>query len=709
MSLRMRKGDGVAWRRAVAFTMLLAAPVVLADEVLPTACETVDVALLADFRQVAPTPGAAPTRRTELHITQDGVTLFVAIHAFDPEPNALVARQMRRDQDAMLGEDHVALIVDAQGGRRDGWLFAVNPKGTQFDALIYDGGQLRTDWDALWHSQAQSEPDGWSARLAIPLAIFGHNHAADWRVNAERWMPRGNERVRLAGHRPDQDIHSLGDAVALPVVRSGCASRSLSARVSLRATRESSPVSGIQQTKEQIEPGLEVFHESRNGLRTAAAFNIDFGEAEADERELNLGRFELFRDEKRAFFQHDAGRFSFGGLEWSAVMPYYSRRIGLDASGQPHGLDAGLKLTGQAAGVDFGMLAARVDTAVPTGESPGRDHADVAVLRLASPLGDYQHIGLIGTYGNPEGTGGSHLWGMDYRFRDTAWQGDKTLETRAWVMESHHEQVSASAWGASLGYHNLGPTGGAAVQHIGEGFHPALGYLAEDGVLRGHGEIGWWHRTAGGEDLIPGVDWYFRRTLDGRERTVEINPEWVYRSAAGDLFVIESFHLQDQLAEGYAPLPDTWITAGRYDWHYLRAGVETTWARRLALEVNARAGEYYDGHRNDQFVALRWQPGPYWGLYGSLGRHAIRLPSGYDTARLARLRLDHTPSTRYAQSLLLQWDNLSEELGISLRSRWTWSPGREMFFALERIRDMDERRESLPDESLATLKLVWHL
>lgn len=705
MRLRAFKGECVAWQWLAAFKMaLLALPVALADKVLPTACETVDVALLSDFRQVAPTPSAAPTRRTELHITQDGVTLFVAIRAFDPEPNAIVARQMRRDQDAMLSEDHVALIIDPQGSRRDGWLFAVNPRGTRFDALIYDGSQLRTDWDALWHSEVRSEPDGWSVRLAIPLAIFGQSLAADWHFNAERWMPRGNERVRLAGHRPDQEIHSLGDAIILPVAGSGCAGRSLNAKVSLRANHASSTVSGAKQTEQRLEPGLEIFHESRRGLRTAVALNIDFGEAEADEREINLGRFELFRDEKRAFFQHDAGRFSFGGLEWSAVMPYYSRRIGLDANGQPQGLDAGVKLTGQAAGIDFGMLAAHVDTAAPE-----HDHADVAVLRLAGPLGNYRQMGLIGTYGNPEGTSGSHLWGMDYRFRDTAWRGNKTLETRAWVMESHHAQVSATAWGASLGYHNLGPTGGAAIQHISTGFHPALGYLAEDGVLRSHGEIGWWHRTDNGEDLIPGMDWYFRRTLDGRERTVEINPEWVYRSAAGDLFVVESFHLQDRLAEGYAPLPDTWIAAGSYDWHYLHASVETTRARRLALEVSARAGEYYDGHRNDQFVALRWQPEPHWGLYGSLSRHAIRLPLGRDTARLAGLRLDHTPSTRYAQSLLLQWDSLSEELGVSLRVRWTWSPGREAFFALERIRDMDERRESIPDQSLATLKLVWSL
>jgi len=686
-------------------------------------CESVFVANLSEFLQITPTLNAAPTRRTELQMTQDGVTLIIEIRAFDPEPATLIARQMRRDQYAMLAEDHVALVFDTQGKSRDGWLFAVNPKGTQLDALIYDGGEIRTDWDAIWHSQAQLETDGWSAQLRIPLSIFGQTQNPNWRFNAERWMPRGNERIRLASLRADQDIYSLGDALSLPVTTSLCARQSLNVKASLRATRTSMPSEDRPDdplnTRQQLEPGLEIFHESAGGLRTAAALNIDFGEAEVDERQVNLGRFELFQDEKRAFFLHDAGRFSFGGLEGGLVMPYYSRRIGLDARGQPQGLDAGLKLTGQALGVDFGLLAARVDTAVvdTTAGHAGPEHADVAVMRLAKSLNTLHQLGVVGTVGNPEGTSGSHLWGVDYSFRDAAWQGDKTLETQVWVMASSNangfsgQTETGNAWGASVNYPNLGLTGNAAIQHIGAGFNPALGYLAEDNVLIAEADIGWWQRTQAGDDVIPGMDLYYRRTLDGEERTLEINPELIYETAAGDFFYIETYHQTDELARGYDPLPGLWLAPGDYRWHSLGGGFETSSARRISLIVDAQVGQYYRGHRNNQSFELRWQPNPVWGLGGGLERHQISLPDENQgkltgTARLANLRLDYTPSTRFSQSLLLQWDNLSDELGISMRARWMWSPTKEFFFALERLRDLNARYR--PDPSRASLKFVWN-
>jgi len=391
------------------------------------------------FRQSSPSMGAAPTRHTELRLWHDARTLHVFIRAFDPEPDAIVARQMRRDVEGMLAEDQVTLVIDAEGAGRNGHLFSVNAHGAQFDALVYDGGQMRFDWDAQWDSEARIEPDGWSARLAIPLSVFGQGDASTWRINAERWMPRGSERVRLAAAQPDKQVYTLGDALAIPAVRPERAGWGLRIKPSVRVVGESSGASGTGRGERRIEPGLELFHESASGLRTTAALNIDFGEAEADERSINLTRFELFRPEKREFFLRDAGRFSFGGLVDTSVIPYYSRRIGLDASGRGRGLDAGLKLTGSASGVDFGAFAARVAGGPTAPGQPDQDAAEVAVLRLARPMGQHQRLGLIATRGNPQGTSGSNLWGLDYQFRDTAWAGNKTLEANAWAMRSSND------------------------------------------------------------------------------------------------------------------------------------------------------------------------------------------------------------------------------------------------------------------------------
>ena len=152
--------------------------------------------------------------------------------------------------------------------------------------------------------------------------------------------------------------------------------------------------------------------------------------------------------------------------------------------------------------------------------------------------------------------------------------------------------------------------------------------------------------------MIPAIDWNFRRTLDGRERTVVLNPEVAYTSAAGDTVMAELFHESDRLATGYAPVPGAWIAPGSYGWNYVYGVLETSQARPVWTAAELRAGGYYDGRRNDQTVTLGWKPHAHWGARVGIGRNAISLPTGSYTVRLATLRLDHTPNTRFAQSLV---------------------------------------------------------
>ena len=39
-------------------------------------------------------------------------------------------------------------------------------------------------------------------------------------------------------------------------------------------------------------------------------------------------------------------------------------------------------------------------------------------------------------------------------------------------------------------------------QHIGAGFKPTLGYLAEANVMRGNATVGWWRRTQVGSSVV---------------------------------------------------------------------------------------------------------------------------------------------------------------------------------------------------------------
>jgi hypothetical protein len=259
-----------------------------------------------------------------------------------------------------------------------------------------------------------------------------------------------------------------------------------------------------------------------------------------------------------------------------------------------------------------------------------------------------------------------------------------------------------------MSYPNIGLTGEASVQRIDSRFSPALGYLAEAGVERGEGSFGWWHRTDAGEDIIPAVDWSMRRTLDGAEHSSLWNPEVAFTNAAGDLAMLEVVFEEDELANGYAPLPHLWLAPGSYRWDYLYGLLETSASRPLSGWAEVRSGGYYDGHRDDAGIGLNWKPGPQWGWEATLTRSAIELDTGSFTVRTATLELDYTPSIRLLQSLLLQWDNVSEALGASARVRWFMTPGSELIFAYDRVGYTGNQRELEPQATRVTLKWLWN-
>ena len=94
--------------------------------------------------------------------------------------------------------------------------------------------------------------------------------------------------------------------------------------------------------------GIDVKWGVRADLTLDATVNTDFAQVEADEEQVNLTRFALFFPEKRPFFLENAQMFQVGQPQ--AVDLFFSRRIGLDPSGQPIDIIGGARLSGKIGG-----------------------------------------------------------------------------------------------------------------------------------------------------------------------------------------------------------------------------------------------------------------------------------------------------------------------------------------------------------------------
>jgi len=128
---------------------------------------------ITDFVQREPAEGLPPSHATEARVAYDGSALYVAIRAYDSDPDRIVGILTRRDQQSP--SDWVKVIVDSYMDRRSAYEFAVNPVGVKRDRYYYNDGPSDESWDAVWDVQVARDTEGWRAEFRIPFSQLRFN------------------------------------------------------------------------------------------------------------------------------------------------------------------------------------------------------------------------------------------------------------------------------------------------------------------------------------------------------------------------------------------------------------------------------------------------------------------------------------------------------------------------------------------------------
>src|SRR5262249_34706368 len=93
--------------------------------------------VIGDFRQREPHETEPATQKTEVQILYDSRHIYFGIHCYDDEPRRIVATQLRQDLSQDL-DDNFAIMIDPTLSRRNGYIFQVNPLGTQRDGEVVE-------------------------------------------------------------------------------------------------------------------------------------------------------------------------------------------------------------------------------------------------------------------------------------------------------------------------------------------------------------------------------------------------------------------------------------------------------------------------------------------------------------------------------------------------------------------------------------------
>jgi hypothetical protein len=665
-----------------------------------------EAGLIDQLLQVTPVPGAEPSQKTDLYILTDGKTLFIGIRCHDTDPSEIVANMMLRD-DFLFWDDRVVIGLDTFNDHRNGYAFEVNPRGARHDVLV-EGDSFNGDWTTLWFAETTIDSKGWTVEIAIPFHSISFDPNSDvWGFNFGRGIRRNDEQDRWSDTQPQRFVSDFGVAGSL-VGMSGI-QQGLGVKITPAVTmsRFDDPL----QTEHQADfsPSLDAFYSFHPSVTAAVTANTGFGETEVDDRKVNLTRFPLFFPEKREFFLQDALIFNFadyGGMRSSQNgRPFDSRRIGLTPDGEVVDILAGVKLTGRLGPVKFGFF----DTVLQEHDDIGKQN--VAVGRVAINVLEESSIGGIFTAGNPDGGANNGAVGLDFNYTNSDFNGGQSLLGNLWFTNSFSEGVGGgeASFGGILEYPNDRTNWKISAREIQENYNPAVGFVSRQGIrkytysyrnrIRRRGFL----RTV--DSITRG---YVVTNLSNEVESAQFNlaPARLTSEVADNI----SMAYRHEYQRLFAPFTihekkGITIPIGKYhaDRGFIR--VETSRNRPLRASLQITAGGFYGGRRTNVLPTIAWRPSQHWLFELEYELADISLPQGDFKTHLLKSQANVQFTPNLAWITIVQWDNLSHDVGINSRLHWIIEDGREFFVVLNQNLDTSDGLRRGRTEPL--IKFEW--
>jgi hypothetical protein len=660
--------------------------------------------LIEDLHQVFPQEFVQPTQRTEVRVFYTEDALYVGARLWENDPARITDRILRQGQ-SLAGDDVFAVILDPYLDRRNGYRFEVNANSVRWEGIFQNINDLEGNWEGIWEARSQRDEQGWTTEIRIPFQSLSFNpDSTSWGINFNRIRRGDGESIAWMSYNREINPSVAGTATGLEGLRQGVGLDIVPSMVLAR--RRNFSLGNF--TENNFEPQLDVFYKLTPQLNASLTINTDFSATEVDDRQVNLTRFNLFFPEKRDFFLRDVDIFEFGqigaggfnpisGTGSSAAStparqnarPFFSRRIGLSPSGEPVDIIGGVKLSGRVGDWNVGTLVIRQD------ESFDLEAQNIFVGRTVLNVGSRTQIGAILTDGNPQGDMDNTLVGTDFRYRNTAFHGN-TVEVSGFYQQSE-TQGRPDTDNRSIGLGMVLPNaqGWQALYYykrVEENFLPAVGYVNVTDIEDHHYNLGYRHFLEPDKFLRSILfvwDGYRADNLDDGSLN---NENFGLRISS---FTNTNDAIFGRLFRSREALPNNFtiyrasdgsgtvtIPAGTYEWDELTLGLQLGGQRKIAANLFLQGGEYYDGHHFQQRGNIIFRPNRHIAVDFSFTNDRIRLPDGNFTLRLFGINSTYAFSSTLSWSNLIQYDNISENLGLNSRLHWIPRAGQQAFLVL---------------------------
>jgi len=652
--------------------------------------------LVEEFTQQEPREGAAASERTEVRVLYDGKTLHIGVHAFDVQPSAIVATEMRRDSDRLLDEDNFQVILDTFNDSRNGYMFVTTPLGAKLEQQISEEGEgnnriglgvvnsnINKNWDGIWDVAARITDDGWTAEIAIPLTTLRFADGAEqtWGINFMRNIRRKNEQVFWA---PIPKAYSLtrvsqaGSLVGLQSLNHGLDLKLKPYVVS--GVRETKTSASLQTTSFLRDVGFDMKYGVTGGMNADVTYNTDFAQVEVDEQQVNLTRFSLFFPEKRDFFLENAGQFKMGtgGTFTSTTVEtdlFFSRRIGLSDSGTPIPIVGGARLAGKTGRHNVGILDIQTDSAF------GRPGDNFLVARYGSDVLKRSRVGAL--FINKETMGGDAHYNRVVGADANLVLG-KNLQVNSFVAKTDTPGLSGRdmAFFGRIAYRDPAWNVWLNYLDVQDNFNDEVGFVQRRGVKTTKVYFSPTPRPGkwGIRMLEPMV--VISYITDQQNRMVGRTQHFMngFYMQDGSFFnVIYQRDLDVLDVPFVVPQTKVSIPVGSYKFDEATFTYNTNPAKRFYERFSWNPMQFYDGTKQAVTAAIGVRATKSLSSELNVSRNDVKMPWGDFVSNLAILRVDYALSPRATVRSLTQYNSLTHEVTNNLRFNFIYRPGSDIY------------------------------
>jgi hypothetical protein len=337
----------------------------------------------------------------------------------------------------------------------------------------------------------------------------------------------------------------------------------------------------------------------------------------------------------------------------------------------------------------------------------------------ANVLGE-SSIGVIMTEGDPQSDLDVSLVGTDFRYRNSRLPGGRLLEGQLWYQETETEGLEGNnrAYGAGISSPNsIGWRGGFRVQQFEDNYDPALGFVNRTGIRDYAMDLGrrFRFRDAWLRQFYSGFDGYLVENLaTGDVETENFGLRFTFNNNTADNLFSRIISEREVLTEDFTIYTESdgsravVIPAGDYSFDSYFIGMRTGEQRTFSGGFRFRSGEFYSGDSEQIEGNMTWRPSEKFSLDVSYGVEDIELPEGDFRVRLSSFRVQYVFSSTLSWSNLVQYDNISENVGFNSRLHWIPEAGREGFIVINHnLSDADKNDSFHSTNADASIKFNY--